>query len=105
MDIVIEIQDFWDVDEKFIPKEVVVIVINATISDTGLWCHLVHLVIYPKELDEKTTGFRGIITALNGLTAKLISNSSTTHYNYAKLHGKHATYYLDQKVSGIHSQN
>jgi len=47
-------------------------------------------VIYSRELDEKTTGFRGIIMALSGLTAKPISNIS--RYNYAKLHDKHVTY-------------
>jgi len=93
MDIVIEIQGFRNVNEKFIPKEVAVVAINATII--GHWIMIAHLAIYPRELDEKTTGFRGIITALSGSTAKPISN--ILRYNYAKLHGKHATYILEDK--------
>ena len=47
MDIVIDIQDFPNAEENFIPKEVAVLATNAMI--TGLWCYLIHLAIYPKE--------------------------------------------------------
>jgi len=70
MDIVIEIQGFRNMDKKFIPKKVSVVAINATII--GHWSHFAHLVIYPKELDEKTTSFRGIIMALSSSTVKPI---------------------------------
>jgi len=40
-------------DEKFIPKEVPLLRLARQL-DTGLWCHLVYLAIYPRELDESS---------------------------------------------------
>jgi len=73
IDIVIEIHDFRNVDEKFIPKEVAVVAINATIIGHWIMMQLYTFSDLPKR-DEKTTGFRRIIMALNGSTAKPISN-------------------------------
>jgi len=76
-------------------REIAIVAINATIIEHWIIMSLCVLMIYPRELDEKTTGFRGIIMALNGSTAKPISNIS--HYNYTKLHDKHATYIPEGK--------
>jgi len=94
MDIVIDIR-FRNVDEKFIPIEVAIVAINATIIGHWIMMLLCSFSDLPERVRENKVGFRGIIMALSGLTAKPISNIS--RHNYAKLRGKHATYILKAK--------
>jgi len=57
-------------------KKLPLLQLTRQLSDTGLWYHFAHLVIYPRELDEKTIGFRGIVMAMSSSTAKPILNIS-----------------------------
>jgi len=97
MDIIIEIQGFRNVNEKFIPKEVAVVAINAIII--GHWI-MISLCPFSDLSKRKQLAFAKFM-ALSELTVKSISNIS--RYNYAKLHGKHAYIPEDKKKLVIYA--
>lgn len=92
MDIqIIDIQNFRDVDnKKFIPKEVAIVTINASIIELMISFCLFNDNL--KNQDEKITGFHEIMISCDSMV-KPISNIS----HYMKLLAKHAIFIVEGK--------